>query len=750
MVSGDLEAFQSAVLSDVRLPATLYGHSKPGRPPEEWQPLDAHLNAVANAGARFAEPFQSSLWAWAAGVLHDLGKADPRFQRYLLEENDLDDPSYDDAAPGRVNHSSAGAALTERWFNQSGRPYGRILAYLIAGHHAGLPDYHTENAGRGALTQRLCDGHEKLSALESVVANFETLRMADLQMPAWVKSQNVHFWMRMLFSCLVDADFLDTEAFLKPEIPPLRGSASSLEALRELLNVQLERMKEESAPSAVNQARREILDACRSASSKPPGLFSLSVPTGGGKTLSSLAFALDHALMHAKKRIIYVIPFTSVIEQTGDVFRRFLGEGAIVEHHSNLDPERETLRSSLAAENWDASIVITTNVQFFESLYASRPSRCRKLHNLVDSVIVLDEAQLVPPEKLAPCKAALRELVSNYGASIVLCTATQPDFADIDHIYEIIPSNLNLARRLSRVKVEFPTSLNRTSEWQEIANELIRYDQVLCIVNSRRDCFNLHQLMPPGTVHLSTLMCGEHRSVAIARIKRDLNAGRSIRVVSTQLVEAGVDIDFPVVYRALCGLDSIAQSAGRCNREGKLLEKGVMKVFVPATPPPLGLLRKGEGCTRELYALGLCDIESPDSMRSYFKSFFAKVNETGCRYLEELTPQDTRILDIAFRTVGSTFKLIDESLQSPVFVRFEAGADLIEHMRKQGPSRELLRKLQRYTVSVPKLTFQKSLQTGDFEEIWPGFFSHSYACRYDIETGLDVFREGRAAEDYIV
>ncbi|WP_312915824.1 CRISPR-associated helicase/endonuclease Cas3 [Candidatus Competibacter phosphatis] len=412
-------------------------------------------------------------------------------------------------------------------------------------------------------------------------------------------------WIRLLFSCLVDADFLDTEQFMSPEKAGLRGQYPALAELEPRFEAYMTALTARADDTPVNQMRALVLDRCRNAAEQMPGLFSLTVPTGGGKTLASLAFALHHARRHGKRRILYVIPYTSIIEQTADVFRGVFGEDAVLEHHSNFDSERETPRSRLACENWDTSLIVTTNVQFFESLFAARPSRTRKLHNILDSVVILDEAQLLPPEFLTPILSTIRELSGHYGVSFVLCTATQPALASqrgfdwrfdgLDDVREIMGDATavqELHTSLRRVEVSLPADLHAPTSWEALAAELATHPRVLCIVDRRDDARLLHGLLPTGAVHLSGLMCGQHRADVIAMIKERLVADEPLRVISTQLVEAGVDLDFPVVYRALAGLDSIAQAAGRCNREGRLFNLGRVVVFAPPTEPPAGHLRQ--------------------------------------------------------------------------------------------------------------------------------------------------------------
>jgi CRISPR-associated endonuclease/helicase Cas3 len=717
-----------------------YAHSKEGRPPEEWQELDEHLRNVAERAAMFASVFQSADWAWNAGWLHDIGKSDSAFQGYLRRENGFDDADYDS---GRVNHSSAGAALAE---GRLGACVGRILAYLVAGHHAGIPDWYPSETANAALSVRLEEGGENLERIQDFAGATIRMLRQTFRPPNFVKRGDFHLWVRMLYSCLVDADYLDTETCMHPAQGEGRGGFKTLSELKPIFDAYMENKSAKADRTPVNAIRQEILEACRSAAQQDPGLYSLTVPTGGGKTLSGMAFALDHAVKHGKRRIIYVIPYTSIIEQTVQIMAGVFGPENVVEHHSNLDPERETQRTRLAAENWDAPIIVTTNVQFFESLYAAKSGRCRKLHNIINSVVILDEAQLLPPELLTPCVDVMNRLVRNYGVTMVLSTATQPALPKIDHSKEIIPVALDLYGRLKRTEFDLP-DLNTRTEWGDLAKCLQQHEQVLCVVNTRRDCFDLYKLMPEGTIHLSALMCGEHRSAVIADIKQRLRDGLSIRVVSTQLVEAGVEIDFPVVYRALAGLDSIAQAAGRCNREGRMV-KGEVHVFVPPKSAPLGLLRKGEDTTRELCAVQDFNLHQANVFTSYFALFYSRVNDTGSRFNDWLVRDENPHLHFQFRTAGEKFRLIDDQAQRAVFVRFGDSPRWLDQLRVIGPTRENLRRLQRYTVNLSVRTFNQAKTDGLLEEVGKDFWS--WIGRYDVVIGLDAFGTGRAPEDLVV
>jgi CRISPR-associated endonuclease/helicase Cas3 len=543
----------------------------------------------------------------------------------------------------------------------------------------------------------------------------------------------------MLFSCLVDADFLDTEQFMDERKSALRAEYASLAELKASFDVHMAEKAANAPASKVNSIRADVLSHCRAAAAGSPGIFTLTVPTGGGKTLSSMAFALEHAMAHQKRRIIYAIPFTSIIEQTANIFRSIFGD-AVIEHHSNADESAaENHKSRLACENWDAPIIVTTNVQFFESLFAARTSRCRKLHNIAGSVVVLDEAQLIPAELRSPILEAMHLLAAHYGVTFVLSTATQPVLTDkrsgktsgaVANAREIINDPDSLFEQLARVRYEIPADTNTPATWEAIATELAAHSRVLCIVNSRRDCLDLHALMTESTICLSALMCGQHRSEVIEDIKVRLKSDMPIRVISTQLVEAGVDIDFPVVYRALAGLDSIAQAGGRCNREGKL-ESGLVKVFVPPKPAPIGMLRKAAQATKSVIAAGLPATLPPKSFTKYFQIYFADIDQKKGEEIRTLLTVDKQNLGCAFRSAAAVFKLIDDEAQRAVYVRYGESERWLDMLGKEGPERWLLRKLQRYSVSISVRDFDRMLANGDVVPTWQGsFFAASSAALY--------------------
>lgn len=732
-----------------------------------------HLRAVADGAAGFSKAFDSNgacaRWAYLAGLWHDLGKYRPGFQRYLRQSDKPDDAHIEGKVGGREKtHSAAGALWAlqalEKTHGANGKLAARVLAYLIAGHHAGLDDWD------GGLKERLSNTDCQTELKEALAAQppASILDSGDF-VPDIRKisggAAGFALWVRLLFSCLVDADFLDTEAHFDAGKPARRDGFPTLDQMRLALDAHMLAKAAEATPSEVNTLRADILRQCRDKAALPAGFFSLTVPTGGGKTLSSLAFALNHAQTHGKRRVIYAIPYTSIIEQTADVFRdvfKTLGDEVLIEHHSQADAadRDETMRSRLACENWDAPLVVTTNVQLFESLFAAKTSRCRKLHNIVGSIIVLDEAQQLPPEFLQPILDALNLLVKHYGVTVVLCTATQPalnstDYFDksnnlrgLDNVREIIDHPDALFDALKRVKVELPPDWNIATPWADMAEKIAAEDCVLAIVSTRKAARELQRLLPSGTLHLSALMCGAHRKNVIDQIKARLKAKRDgndlqpLRVVSTQLVEAGVDIDFPVVYRALAGLDSIAQAAGRCNREGRLDGKGRVVIFVPPESPPVGHLRKAaQACISTLHGQQ-ADPLARALFATYFRDFYSKVDLDGKKIVPMLKVE-SKTLGVQFRSAADAFRLIDDKDSATVVVRYAEHSDEIEKLlgmlAAEGPARWLMRKLQRYTVSIHKRMADKMLEQGDLTLPMPGLYVQVNADNlYDPMLGLKL------------
>lgn len=710
---------------------------------EQWivHDLEDHLRDVAKLSAKKAKTFFGDDWAALAGLWHDLGKYCPAFQQYIKGVSGYDPEAH--IEQGRVDHSTAGAIHAMHELGS----IGRILAYLIAGHHAGLPDWSAADGGGNSALECRLDKGKKAGYLDEVLKKSIPNDILKATKPASLPlggKKGLHLWMRILFSCLVDADFLDTEAFMSPEKASQRGVGSSLDALKNHFDTYMQNKVSTATNTPVNKIRAEILQDCRDAALKLPGIFTLTVPTGGGKTLSSMAFALDHALKYNKRRVIVTIPYTSIIEQTADQYRKIFGN-AVIEHHSNLDSEQETAKSRLSSENWDAPIVVTTNVQLLESLFAARTSRCRKLHNLVNSVIIIDEAQLLPPQFLQPVLDTLRLLTTYYGVTLVLSTATQPALSTIknsfgnialrglDDIHEIITDVPALYHKLLRINIEKPANLNERVSWESLSQNLCKHDSVLCIVNTRKDCRALFDLMPEDTIHLSGLMCGEHRSSVIEEIKRSLKEGKSIRVVSTQLVEAGVDLDFPVVYRALAGLDSIAQAAGRCNREGKL-QQGQVIVFVPPNPAPKGMLLQAEQATISVWHKWEGNPLDHRLYARYFEHYFNVDRDK--HKIDDLLTKDASECCIQFRTAAERFHIIDDAGIQILIPYNDKAEKLLNRLRKEGPDRGLMRHFQRYSVTVYENELRKLRNVGAVEEIYLGIYALSSSNIYDKTTGL--------------
>lgn len=714
-----------------------YAHSRDNEPPQRWQPLEEHLKQVAKLASSFADEFGAAEWGYNAGLLHDLGKYSKEFQKYLSSSGDPD--AHIEAKPGRVDHSTAGA---QHAFEKS-KNGGKLLAYTIAGHHAGLLNG-KDNEG-SCLDARLVKTIPSYDACPDWLLRLPILKGLPFSLDKNRFCFQLSFFTRMVYSCLVDADFLDTERFMDEEKSRWRQGYPSLEILHAKLKAHLQQLTAKASPTPINGYRTEILKHCIDAADQQPGLFSLTVPTGGGKTLSSLAFAMKHALRFGKKRIIYVIPYTSIIEQNAAVFRDILGEEAVLEHHSNFDPREEDHRSRLASENWDAPLIVTTNVQFFESLFACRSSRCRKVHRIVDSIVILDEAQMLPVPLLKPSLEVLRELALNYRTTIVLCTATQPalstseTFKDgLKGVREIIPDPVILYRIFKRVQT---VKLSPLSD-ADLAGRLSRHRQVLCVVNTRKHARLLYEHLRDRETchHLSALMCPAHRTETLNRIRAALANGNLCRVISTQLVEAGVDIDFPVVFRSISGVDSIAQAAGRCNREGKLTGDGQVFVFTPEAGLPPGYFRQ----TAETAEAVLRHHEDPLSLEAghaYFEQLYWLKGEALDQHqiLADLA-DGAKAGDFPFRVVAQKFKIIEEGMAS-IIIPWNGDAErIVEELRYSVFPAAAARKAQRFTIQVYPQILYALINSGSVERL------HE---QYNVLINRDLYREdlGLCPED---
>jgi CRISPR-associated endonuclease/helicase Cas3 len=659
--------------------------------------------------------------------LHDLGKFSHEFQQRL------------EGKRNPVDHSAAGAIeFLNLYKNTEKEPLALLLAYCILGHHTGLPDYGnvTDLPGEGTLQSRLktqiCDYSGYKSELD----------LSALQLPKGLDIHPLHlnslpgkpfksypgfsisFLTRIVYSTLVDADFLDTEQFVQGVKP--RGKHDSIDTLCGKLDTYLSQF--DNPVIAINIKRSETLKNCIGMADRPPGFFKLTLPTGGGKTLASMAFALHHAKTHGLKRIIYVIPFTSIIEQNAGIFKEMFGDENVLEHHSNFDWEKqekiESIRSDdrtwsvinklrLAAENWDIPIVVTTNVQFFESLFANRSSRCRKLHNIAKSVIVFDEAQMIPGEFMHPVMGAVWELVSNYGASTVFCTATQPNlerfFPETVKFTELASEPEKLFDFYKRVRI---THLDRRLTDGDLVSRLNALKQVLCIVNTRKHASGLFQMLEgEGNFHLSTLMCPAHRKLTLVEIRERLLSGQTCRVISTSVMEAGIDVDFPTGYRALTGLDSINQAAGRVNRN---MRQPMADMFIFEPDSDLArntprFISRGVEVTRCI----LRDFEdepiSIPAVHAYFERLYSlkDPHEFDSRSILDRFRIDRKGLPVfEFAAAAADFRLIDD-VTKPVIIPFDKKAlNLIKELEITLEPLKVLRLLQPYSVSIYEREFE--------------------------------------------
>ncbi|QHI69682.1 CRISPR-associated helicase Cas3' [Tichowtungia aerotolerans] len=705
-----------------------YAHSN-GLDPAHWQPLETHLKNVAEKAADFAQPFGGEEWGRLIGINHDLGKGTLAWQAWLRQVNGISD-EFSGHYAGHPAHADAGA----QWLFSQSKQAGQLLAYCVAGHHGGLPNWN-EGSVRAGLKVRLNQSmpNMKLAKVSSIPA--ELPFVLDPERLGF----QLQFFARMLFSCLVDADYLDTEMFIDGEKARWRSGYPKLDELSKCFWMRFNALREKvDIASPVNRQRERVLRDCLSAAGNEPGLFSLTVPTGGGKTLASLAFALKHAKKYEKRRIIYVIPFTSIIEQNAAVFRDMLSKDAVLEHHCNFIPDDSDWKTRLASENWDAPVVITTNVQFFNSFYANKPSKCRKLHNVSDSVVIFDEVQAVPVEKLKPCLEIIKELSSGYGVSSVLCTATQPavEYSDqfqsgLQNVREIVGDVAELFSSLKRTEESFVGVL----EVGELAGRLSNENQVLCIVNTRKQALDVFKALPEseGSIHLSALMHPDHRTKTLAEVRQRLDDGLPCRVVSTQLIEAGVDVDFPCVYRAVSGIDSIAQAAGRCNRNGKYQTPRPVCVFEFPEDASCAFFRQAAQSAAKLFDRYSGRLTVPECVREYFSDYFWKNEqrmddgETLQRCLRAQT------LEISFRDIAE-FQMI-KTATIPIIVALEDEAlELVHALDFAEHSGGILRRLQKYTVQVYSYQFDEICDW--LEEPVPGVFVLKSEELYSHETGL--------------
>jgi CRISPR-associated endonuclease/helicase Cas3 len=703
----------------------------PSKDTNDWHKLKHHLDDVANLAQRFADKLSAGKLGYYAGLWHDLGKYNPDFQKYL-DNCHSGTGSYIKKVP----HAIHGAKLA--WDLYKLTP----LALLIYGHHAGLPE-------KATLDSKFADPkHEEDYKIACANAEKELGKLQidedfnPLVRSLLTDSYSYDLLTRLLFSCLVDADYLDTEEHFKPEQTIQRQQLVDLTDLWTKLKIDREKVIQAAEVSSVNQVRREVYEACTDAAQLPAGVFRLAVPTGGGKTLSGLSFALKHALIHGLDRVIIAVPYTSIIEQTVNVYRDILGENAVLEHHSaanteqfysddqeetNDDARQQYAKARLATQNWDAPLIVTTTVQLFESLFANRPSKCRKLHNIVNSVIILDEVQTLPVGLLSPILSVLRELCDRYQVTVVLCTATQPAFTGdtgylkgLKNVRDIINPDLAIQHFHNLQRVNYELHLQGWL-WSELIDDLIahQHHQALIVLNTRKDTLAVLDVLNSHSddfdrENISTLLCGKHRREVLATVKARLKNNLPCILVSTQVVEAGVDLDFPAVYRAVGPLDRIVQAAGRCNREGKL-GLGRVVIFQPAEGKvPQGEYQTAVDETIILLKRENLDLHDPSIFEEYFQRLY-----TSCTDIHKIQDlREKKRLD--FPEVAKKFRLIRDDTTSVIIEYDDKVRKRLRELNYRDINAGDYRFLQPYMVSLRNYEFLQGKEL--CAEIAPGLY----------------------------
>lgn len=733
--------------------------SVPDYDESHWQLLKEHLCNVAFLAGTFAGAFGMKSEAEVCGLLHDLGKYARRFQQRL----------HNNSIHG-INHWAAGAVY-------AGSMKQPLIAFAIDGHHTGMPplngdgglkqtarrnDTPNEWAEWTGCAESTMDLVNRAAADGIIFPNLPSRPVQDRFVAA--------FGSRMLFSCLVDADFLDTEAHFDPEsrhqrrVPPLDAERALALLKKHLAGL--------PGDGPVNMRRKQLLADCITAADYPPGLFTITAPTGSGKTLSSLAFALQHITKYNStlpandprclRRIIVVIPFTSIIEQTAQVYRKLFenafGPTYVLEHHSavapreylqneQLDAEEECIRRArLAAENWESPLVVTTSVQFFESLFSHRPSDCRKLHNIARSVVIFDEVQTLPAKLVPSLLSAVSLLTENYGVTAVFMTATQPAFVAADKALpfgwkpvEISSEPEAMAKALRRTRIELPGK-GQTCTWDEIASRMLNDPQVLCVVNTTKDARRLFELLRSesneGCYHLSSRLCPTHRRAKLAIIRDRLRKGQPCRLVSTQIIEAGVDVDFPIAFRALGPLDSIIQTAGRCNREGRYSAPRPVIVFRPADGGvPRGAYATALAKTEEFLARftdASARLHLPGFYAAYFAELYSLLGPQSC----EADPVFNASKAFDFPKAAEECRLVGDETHA-VLVKWQRGAQLAEKLNsaKYLTSVEC-REAQRYSVNLYQAAFVDAQAKGYIYQPAKGWNYWVWNSDYDDDLGL--------------
>ena len=690
----------------------------------QWliQTNEEHQANVAALASKFASAFGMGDWGKVMGLLHDKGKETTAFQQYIRKESGYEP---DARVTGDTHHAYIGALAVQKLFPQP----SALLANPIAGHHKGLYD-------SGDLKERLKADIPQEITTEPINA---TLNLPQIQLQRY----HFHHLVRFLFSCLVDADRLDTEAFMTPEQSRLRGNHTSMAELKQMLEQYLSRLNQSAPDTYVNKVRRYVQEQCVAESQGETGYYSLTVPTGGGKTLASVLWALNHAVRNNLQRVIIAIPYTSIITQTAATLKHIFGEDNVLEHHSEVDysDSETTSPLQLATENWDYPIIVTTNVQFFESLFSNSPSQCRKLHNIARSVVIFDEVQTLPLGFYQPIIEGIKTLKEVFGTSLLFTTASQPvlegthrGFDGLNHIHPIIPDDLQLHKELKRVEIE---EIRESCTYDDIAERLAHHNRVLCIVNTRKDAKEIYERLPQEgiTLHLSRMMCSAHIKHTIQQVKEALTSDIEIpiRVVSTQLIEAGVDIDFPIVYRQEAGLDSILQAAGRCNREGTIK---VGRTFVFSLSKehnlPVGYISQTNNARKNMGTIE--DWFAPNTISRYFEQLYSRVDSFDEKQICALCNEPR---SVQFETTADEFHLIEDN-SIPVYIRYGEGQTLIEELLRTCSmvSYQLMKQLSPYCVNVRQKDFKTLQKAGVILSVADNIHVLQDPSLYDHQTGL--------------
>ena len=720
----------------------------------ENQLNEDHQHGVAELASKFAGEFGMGEQGKVLGLLHDKGKEKHFFQQHIIKESGLDSSIQ---VEGDYSHAYVGALLAGRQYPM----FASLLAYPIMGHHAGLYNY---NDYDDVMDNKRIPSDVDITELK-IPLSMKYLKS--------IKPYEYNHIIRMLFSCLVDADRLDTERFMNSEQAALRQGKKTLQELVPLLeeylsNLQNKIKEDHKDGLIVNVVRKQVQEECRKKSICEPSFYSLTVPTGGGKTLSSLVWAINHAICHDKKRIIIAIPYTSIIVQTAQTLRTIFGAENVLEHHSNIsyeslcdiedkDESKLAQQMKLATENWDYPIIVTTNVQLFESMYSNKPSPCRKLHNLCNSVLILDEVQTLPTDFLQPIVNALKTYQRLFGMSVLFTTASQPvlegkhqgtlpriTLDGIEKITEIIPEGFNLHDKLRRVNLHFD---DNQSSYEEIAERIAQYDRVLCIVNSRRAAKEVFDRLPAEdcNYHLSRLMCPLHIRETLSEILKKLDDPQKpkVRVVSTQLIEAGIDIDFSIVFRQEIGLDSILQAAGRCNRNG-INKKGNVHVFSLSEDFCSSYMENSNNARKRLQKDS--DWFSPDTMKAYFLKLYKGYTKSFDSINIKKKVESPRYYQ--FKTAGTDFKLIDKKTKS-IVVNYGDAESLVNQIKQSGAKYELVKALGQYTVNLSKHNYDMLYGAFDKgEKIPEGIYFLTDPKQYNGKTGVII--ENMFIEDVFI